>query len=168
MDVRLPRLGEGADSGTVASIFVKEGDQVAKDQPILELESEKAVASIPSPASGTVTKLHIKEGDEIKVGQMIISLDEGRAPKESAPGKTRDVAAEVAVERERAGNEDEMVPGRCHPGSGTGRSGRRGTADRGGAGIARSIFLRRAMEEPRLPHRPCGRWRVIWGSICEG
>jgi len=111
MDVRLPRLGEGADSGTVASIFVKEGDQVAKDQPILELESEKAVASIPSPASGTVTKLHIKEGDEIKVGQMIISLDEGRAPKESAPGKTRDVAAEVAVERERASNEDEMSPG---------------------------------------------------------
>ncbi|RPH36822.1 biotin/lipoyl-binding protein [bacterium] len=111
MDVRLPRLGEGADSGTVASIFIKEGDQVSKDQPILELESEKAVASIPSPASGTVTKLHIKEGDEIKVGQMIISLDEGRAPRDSAPGKTRDVAAEVPAEQERSRNEEEMAPG---------------------------------------------------------
>ncbi len=116
MDVRLPRLGEGADSGTVASIFVKEGDQVTKDQPLFELESEKAVASIPSPASGTVTKLHIKEGDEIKVGQMIISLDERLAPKESAPGKTADVAAEVAVEQERSRNEEEMVPGEATQG----------------------------------------------------
>jgi pyruvate dehydrogenase E2 component (dihydrolipoamide acetyltransferase) len=74
MDIRLPRLGEGADSGTVASIFVKEGDRVSKDQPILELESEKAVASIPSPESGTVSKLHVREGDTIKVGQLILTI----------------------------------------------------------------------------------------------
>jgi pyruvate dehydrogenase E2 component (dihydrolipoamide acetyltransferase) len=77
MDIRLPRLGEGADSGTVASIFVKEGDQLAKDQPILELESEKAVASIPAPESGTVSKLHIREGDTVKVGQLILTLTGG-------------------------------------------------------------------------------------------
>jgi len=41
MDVKLPHLGEGADSGTVVNLFVKEGDQIAKDQPILELENEK-------------------------------------------------------------------------------------------------------------------------------
>jgi pyruvate dehydrogenase E2 component (dihydrolipoamide acetyltransferase) len=112
MDVRLPRLGEGADSGTVSSIFIKEGDQITKDQPMLELESEKAVASIPSPASGTVTRLHIKEGDEIKVGQLIVSLDEGRAPRESAPGRTRDVAAEVEVEPEGAVVETKAAPER--------------------------------------------------------
>ena len=61
MDVRLPNLGEGADSGTVASIFVKEGDQITKDQPLIELESEKAVASIPSPAAGTVTKCILRK-----------------------------------------------------------------------------------------------------------
>ena len=48
MDVKLPHLGEGADSGTVVNLFVKEGDQVTKDQPILELENEKAVATIPA------------------------------------------------------------------------------------------------------------------------
>jgi pyruvate dehydrogenase E2 component (dihydrolipoamide acetyltransferase) len=82
MDVRLPRLGEGADSGTIASIFVKEGDAVKKDQPVLELESEKAVASIPVPADGIVTKMFVKEGDLIKVGQLILSLNEaaGTAP----------------------------------------------------------------------------------------
>lgn len=86
MDVRLPRLGEGADSGTIASIFVKEGDQVKLDQPVLELESEKAVATIPAPAAGTVTKLYVKEGDEIKVGQLLMALAEsGAAPAGPPP-----------------------------------------------------------------------------------
>jgi len=80
MDVKLPRLGEGADSGTVASIFVKEGDQVLKDQPLLELESEKAVATIPSPEAGTVAKIHVREGDEIRVGQLILTLSSDGAP----------------------------------------------------------------------------------------
>lgn len=83
MDVRLPRLGEGADSGTVAGIFVKEGDRVKKDQPVLELESDKAVASIPSPAAGTISKIHVKEGDEIKVGQLILSLEGDGATAQS-------------------------------------------------------------------------------------
>ena len=51
MEIRLPRLGEGAESGAVANIFVKEGDTLQKDQPMIELESEKAVAAIPSPAT---------------------------------------------------------------------------------------------------------------------
>lgn len=86
MDVRLPRLGEGADSGTVAGIFVKAGDRVQKDQPVLELESEKAVASIPSPASGTVAALHVKEGDQIRVGQLILVLtEEAVSPVAPAP-----------------------------------------------------------------------------------
>jgi pyruvate dehydrogenase E2 component (dihydrolipoamide acetyltransferase) len=74
MEVRLPPLGEGADSGSVASIFVKVGDSVGKDQPVLELESEKAVASIPSPASGIVAEILVKEGDEVKVGQVLLTL----------------------------------------------------------------------------------------------
>ena len=49
MDLKLPHLGEGADSGTVVNLFVKEGDTVTKDQPILELENEKAVATFRPP-----------------------------------------------------------------------------------------------------------------------
>lgn len=77
MEIRLPRLGEGADSGTVASIFVKIGDRLAKDQAILELESEKAVASIPSPSEGVVGAIHVKEGDLVKVGQLLVTLGDG-------------------------------------------------------------------------------------------
>jgi pyruvate dehydrogenase E2 component (dihydrolipoamide acetyltransferase) len=79
MDVRLPKLGEGAESGTVVSIAVKEGDAVTKGQTILELENEKAVAPIPSPAAGRISKLRVKEGDKLSVGQIIMVLEGGAA-----------------------------------------------------------------------------------------
>src|SRR6266481_2558529 len=86
MDLKLPNLGEGADSGTVVNLFVKEGDQITKDQPILELENEKAVATIPSTAAGTVGKIFVKSGDKISVGQRILSLNEkaGAEPQKAA------------------------------------------------------------------------------------
>ncbi len=88
MDLKLPHLGEGADSGTVVNLFVKEGDQVVKDQPILELENEKAVATIPSPSAGTVTRLFVKNGDKLSVGQRILSLSEpGGAAPAAEPAK---------------------------------------------------------------------------------
>jgi len=65
MDVRLPKLGEGADSGVVVSLLVKEGDAVKEGQTIIELENEKAVAPIPATVSGTVTKIRVKEGDNV-------------------------------------------------------------------------------------------------------
>src|SRR5512140_968517 len=79
MDVKLPNLGEGAESGTVVNLFVKEGDQIAKDQPILELENEKAVATIPSTAGGTVLRVFVKTGEKLSVGQRILSLGDGGA-----------------------------------------------------------------------------------------
>jgi pyruvate dehydrogenase E2 component (dihydrolipoamide acetyltransferase) len=108
MDLRLPPLGEGADSGTVVNMFVKEGDQITRDQPILELENEKAVATIPSTAAGTVAKIFVKAGDKLSVGQRILSLSEGGgagagaapsakaepAPKAAAPAKREEPAPE--------------------------------------------------------------------------
>jgi pyruvate dehydrogenase E2 component (dihydrolipoamide acetyltransferase) len=85
MDLKLPNLGEGADSGVVVNVFVKEGDQVAKDQAVIELENEKAVASIPSTAAGVVSKVYVKAGDKLSVGQRILSLSDGAAGAESAP-----------------------------------------------------------------------------------
>ena len=74
MDIRLPSLGEGADSGVVVNILVKAGDAIQKDQPILELETEKAVGSIPAPVAGTVQAIRVKVGDKISAGQVIMTL----------------------------------------------------------------------------------------------
>jgi pyruvate dehydrogenase E2 component (dihydrolipoamide acetyltransferase) len=87
MDVKLPKLGEGADSGVVVNVFVKEGDTVAKDQAVIELENEKAVASIPSTGAGVVEKVHVKAGDRIGVGQKIVTLADSAASA-SAAGPT--------------------------------------------------------------------------------
>ena len=94
MDVKLPKLGEGADSGVVVNVFVKEGDQVARDQAILELENEKAVASIPSTAAGIVTKIYVKSGDKISVGQRLISLSGGDQPVAAAAPAAKRAASE--------------------------------------------------------------------------
>ncbi|HOW65969.1 MAG TPA: 2-oxo acid dehydrogenase subunit E2 [Candidatus Paceibacterota bacterium] len=85
MDIKLPKLGEGADSGTVVSVMVKPGDTLARGQVILELENEKAVAPIPSPAEGKVTKVYVKEGDRISVGQPIAAVEPADHPSGAAP-----------------------------------------------------------------------------------
>jgi pyruvate dehydrogenase E2 component (dihydrolipoamide acetyltransferase) len=95
MDLKLPPLGEGADdSGNVVSILVKEGDQIAKGQGIIELETGKAVAPVPAAAAGKVTKIIVSVGDKISVGQPILSLETGgaapaatAAPVTAAPAK---------------------------------------------------------------------------------
>lgn len=87
MDLKLPKLGEGADSGVVVTVFVKEGDTIAKDQAVIELENEKAVASIPATDGGVVEKVHVKVGDKISAGQRIATLSGGgaAAPAAAAP-----------------------------------------------------------------------------------
>jgi pyruvate dehydrogenase E2 component (dihydrolipoamide acetyltransferase) len=85
MDVKLPKLGEGAESGVVVSLAVKEGDQITKGQTILELENEKAVAAIPSSAAGVVRKVNVKQGDRITAGQVILVLEGGNGMPAAAP-----------------------------------------------------------------------------------
>lgn len=100
MDVRLPKLGETAESGVVVSIAVKEGDTVTKGQTIIELENEKAVAAIPSSGAGKVTRVAVKAGDRIAVGALILVLDgpagEGAPAAAPKPGKASGAAAPAA------------------------------------------------------------------------
>ena len=113
MDVKLPKLGEGADSGVVVNVFVKEGDHVARDQAILELENEKAVASIPSTAAGVVTKIYVKSGDKISIGQRLISLSGGDQPAAAATLAAKRAAPEPEPEtlvEEPAAEAGEEIP----------------------------------------------------------
>src|SRR5262245_53333959 len=115
MDVKVPPLGEGADSGTVVNLFVKEGDQITEAQPVLELENEKAVATIPSTAAGVVDKVHVKVGDKISVGQRVLSVSDakgdGSTPAKTKPApaapKAKAPAAQPEPERESAPEEPE-------------------------------------------------------------
>jgi len=90
-DFKLPSLGEDIQDADVLKILVSEGDTVTADQPIIEIETEKATLDVPAEAAGTVSKIHVSEGDTIKVGQLLITIDAGDgasskpAPAEEAP-----------------------------------------------------------------------------------
>jgi pyruvate dehydrogenase E2 component (dihydrolipoamide acetyltransferase) len=99
MDVKLPRLAEGVESGMVVSILVSEGQEIKKDQPFIELETQKAVGSIPSPESGTVSRIHVKEGMEVAVGQLLISISTDKDSAVAKPATGEQARAPTAVER---------------------------------------------------------------------
>jgi pyruvate dehydrogenase E2 component (dihydrolipoamide acetyltransferase) len=75
MEFKLPELGENIKSGTVTKVLVAPGDTVAKDQPVLEMETEKAVVEIPCSVAGKITAVHVKAGDKAAIGQLILTLE---------------------------------------------------------------------------------------------
>ncbi|MBI2222942.1 MAG: 2-oxo acid dehydrogenase subunit E2 [Acidobacteria bacterium] len=82
-DFNVPELGENITAGDVVRLLVKAGDAIAKDQPVLELETDKATIEVPSTVAGTITGIAVKQGDKVKVGQLILRVEEG-APKPPA------------------------------------------------------------------------------------
>jgi pyruvate dehydrogenase E2 component (dihydrolipoamide acetyltransferase) len=85
-EFKLPDLGEGITSGEIKRWAVKKGDRVEEDDPIAEVETDKAVVELPSPVTGTVEDLKFKEGDTVPVGSIIAVIrPEGEAKKEAPP-----------------------------------------------------------------------------------
>jgi len=92
-EFRLPELGENISQGDLVRLMIAPGDKVSEGQPIMELETEKAVVEVPSSVSGIVKEVKVKEGEKIKVGQVIFTL-EGGAPAPSEPARARTVPVE--------------------------------------------------------------------------
>ena len=96
---RFPDVGEGITEGEIVRWLVKEGDAVKADDPIAEIETDKAIVEMPSPYAGVVLKLHFKEKDVVKVGDVLITIGEkGEAvPEAGAPGAPLPEAARPAA-----------------------------------------------------------------------
>ena len=84
-DFRLPELGENIDSGDLVRLMISPGARVAEGQPVMEIETDKAVVEVPSTVSGVVREVKVKEGQKIKVGDMIFTLEGGATPVAEAP-----------------------------------------------------------------------------------
>ncbi len=80
----LPELGENITAGDVVRVLVAAGDTVAKDQPVLELETDKATIEVPSSVAGTVKEVAVKKGDRVKVGQVVLTVDGDAAAADKA------------------------------------------------------------------------------------
>lgn len=95
-EFQLPDLGENIEGGDVISVLVKEGDVLATDQPVIELETDKAVIEIPSSVSGTIKEILVKEGGRASVGQPILTVDADSVPAPESESEPMEDAAEPA------------------------------------------------------------------------
>jgi pyruvate dehydrogenase E2 component (dihydrolipoamide acetyltransferase) len=84
-EFKFPDIGEGIAEGELLSWKVKEGDQVAQDQTLAEMETDKAVVEMPSPRAGKILKLHAAEGDIVNVGDVLVTIEEGAPARAAAP-----------------------------------------------------------------------------------
>jgi len=84
-EVKLPELAEGVSEGDVISVLVKEGDTIAVDSPVIEIESEKATVIVPCTVNGRVSKILVQPGQKIKVGQTIITVEQAGQPGAEQP-----------------------------------------------------------------------------------
>ena len=100
-EFKLPSLGEGVESGTVAGILVSVGEEVEEGQPLLELETGKSVVPVPAPQAGKIGAISVKEGDEVKVGQAVMSFE--------GAGRDAEPKAESKAEPKPAAKVDEVA-----------------------------------------------------------
>ena len=100
-EFKLPNLGEGVAQGEVVAVNVKPGDALTKGEPMLEIETDKAVADVAAPENGTLVSIAVKVGDKVKPGNVIVTYEPGAAsaPAQAAapaPTKSEKTAAPAA------------------------------------------------------------------------
>jgi pyruvate dehydrogenase E2 component (dihydrolipoamide acetyltransferase) len=86
-EFKVPELGENVAGGDVMRVMVNPGDTIARDQPVLELETDKATIEVPSNVAGTVKEVRVKKGDKVSVGAVVFTVDEGASGGNGASGQ---------------------------------------------------------------------------------
>ncbi|HEX8817156.1 MAG TPA: dihydrolipoyllysine-residue acetyltransferase [Terriglobales bacterium] len=124
-EFKLPELGENIAQGDLVRLMISPGMKVAEGQPIMELETEKAVVEVPSSVAGTVKDIRVKQGDKVKVGQIIFTLEGGvptpaekprHQPVEHLTGQNAArIAFQAAIRAEGKTEEQALPPDRPQP-----------------------------------------------------
>ncbi|HXV43553.1 MAG TPA: 2-oxo acid dehydrogenase subunit E2, partial [Anaerolineae bacterium] len=108
-EFKLPELGENIQAGDVINILVAVGDTVAEDQPVLELETDKATVEVPSSVSGVVKEIHVKAGETAQVGQLILTL-ETTTPTPKTEGQPAAVAKQPEPQPSKQETQPQLAP----------------------------------------------------------
>jgi pyruvate/2-oxoglutarate dehydrogenase complex dihydrolipoamide acyltransferase (E2) component len=87
-EFKLPDLGEGLTEGEIARWLVSEGQEVAEDEPLVEIQTDKTTVEIPSPAAGKVARILVGEGEVVPVGTVLVVIGDGAAAEAPAPAET--------------------------------------------------------------------------------
>src|SRR5712664_854157 len=95
-DVVMPQMGESIAEGTVVRWMKKPGEKVERDEPLLEISTDKVDAEIPSPAAGTLSEILVKEGQTVAVNSVVARIA-GSGEAAAQPGEQRAASSERAV-----------------------------------------------------------------------
>ena len=94
VEVTMPQMGDSVSEGTILEWHIKEGDEVAEDQVLVEISTDKVDAEVPSPSAGTIVKIHAAEGDTVTVGAVLAEISaNGAAPAAAEEPRPRPRAA---------------------------------------------------------------------------
>ncbi len=98
VEIKVPVLGESVTEATIGQWFKKVGEQIAADEPVVELETDKVTIEVPAPSSGILEAINANPGDTVNVGALIGAISEGGAAAKPADAKAKPAAAKPAAE----------------------------------------------------------------------
>jgi pyruvate dehydrogenase E2 component (dihydrolipoamide acetyltransferase) len=160
-EFKIPELGENVTAGDVVRVLVKAGDTIEKDQPVLELETDKATIEVPSSVSGTIQDVKVQQGDKVQVGQVVLTVGDGAGAAAKPAEKPAAAKAEAgagagapkapAAERSREAAADKAPKPKAQPA---------GAAEEGGLSQAATPERKEEGEEDGKP-RPRPRGEVV-------
>lgn len=101
----VPDLGEGVDKGTVVNVLVSKGDVIQAEQPVMEIELDKATVELPCPHAGKIVEVHVKSGDVVKPGQLLLTIE-----AEGEGGGASEAPKPPAAEPPAAGRAPKAAP----------------------------------------------------------
>src|ERR1700709_185714 len=85
IEIKVPAMGESVTEATVARWFKKEGESVARDEPLLELETDKVTVEVPAPAAGSIESISVQAGATVQAGAVWGGIAEGKAGTAAKP-----------------------------------------------------------------------------------
>src|SRR5438105_10387329 len=135
IEIRVPTLGESVTEATVARWLKQPGETITRDEPVVELETDKVTLEVPAPAAGTLGEIRAGEGTNVSVGAVLGIIADGAAGSAPHPGPLPMIpGSSPGRERERGGAVVQSVPSPRSRGEGQGEGqlalGRSGPAVR--------------------------------------
>ena len=111
-EFKLPELGENIEQGDLVRLMIAPGADVKEGQPVMELETDKAVIEVPSSVSGVVSEIRVKEGDKLKVGQVIFTVENGAGGAKTVPAETKVSSGKTPATQKESDGRSADVPAR--------------------------------------------------------
>src|SRR5688572_4509516 len=109
-EFKVPELGENVATGDVTKVLVNVGDTITREQPVLELETDKATIEVPSSVAGVVKEIRVKKGDKVKVGSVVLTVDTPASGNGDGAAAAPAAAAPAAAQSAPAKAEPALAP----------------------------------------------------------